>query len=88
MGTPAEELPPKAEEFAGTSGAGGITVVAVDEVGVFEDRGGGRGFDVDWKIRQQATFGVGKGAGDEMECRQCDEGVAEAPQSVDQNPFC
>jgi hypothetical protein len=71
-------LPPEAEEFAGTSSAGGVAVVIVDEVGAFEDRGGGRGFDIDREIRQEAAFGVRKGAGDEVECRQCDEGVAEA----------
>src|SRR5437879_3817460 len=73
LGTPAEELPPEAEEFAGTSGTGGVAVVAMDEVGVFEDGGGWRGFDVDREVGQQAAFGVWKGAGDQVECWECDK---------------
>ena len=76
LGTPAEEVPPEAEEFAWAPCAGGVTEVAVDEVGVFEDRGCGRGFDVDREVRQQATFGVRKRAGDQVEGRHCNEGVA------------
>jgi hypothetical protein len=78
LGTPAEELPPQAEEFAWTSGSGGVAEVAVDEVGVFEDRGCGRGFDVDREVRQETALRVWKGAGDEVKGRECNEGVAEA----------
>src|SRR5258708_6707335 len=78
LGTPAEELPPEAEEFAGAPGSCGIAEVAVDEVGVFEDRGCRRGFDVDREVRQEAAFGVRKSAGNQVKGRHCNEGVAEA----------
>ena len=76
--TPAAELPPETEEFAGIARTGGVAEITVDEVGVLEDRGCGRGFDVDGEVRQEAALGVGKGAGDEVEGRHCNEGVAEA----------
>ena len=78
LGTPAEELPPEAEEFAWPPSSGGIAEVAVDEVGVFENRGSRRGFDVDREVRQETAFRVWKGAGDQVKGRQCNEGVAEA----------
>jgi hypothetical protein len=78
LGTPAAEVPPKAQEFAGTARARGVPEITVDEVGVFEDRGCRRGFDVDGEVRQKTAFGVGKGAGDQVEGRHCNEGVAEA----------
>ena len=72
LGTPAEELPPEGEELARAAGAGRVAEVAVDEIGVFEDGGGWRGFGVDGKVGQQAALGVGKGAGDEVEGRKGD----------------
>ena len=78
LGTPAEELPPEVEEFAWAPRPGGIAEVAVDEVGVFEDRSGRRGLDVNREVRQQAALCVWKRAGDQVEGRQCNERVAEA----------
>src|SRR5260370_18450648 len=79
LGTPAAELPAKAEEFAWTPSPCGIAEVAVDEVGVFEDPGSRRGFDVDREVRQEAALSLWKRAGDEVEGRQRAEGVAETP---------
>ena len=52
LGTPAEEVPPEAEEFAWAPCAGGVAEVAVDEVGVFEYGRGRGGFGVDREVGQ------------------------------------
>jgi hypothetical protein len=57
----------------------------MDEAAVFKDRRSRRGFDVDRKIRQHATLGAGKGAGDEMKRGKRNESVAQAAQTVDRN---
>ena len=59
----------------------------MDEAGVLEDGGGGWGFDVDGKVGEQATLGVGEGASDEMEGGQRDQGIAQTAEPIDQNPF-
>lgn len=74
-------------ELGDAARADGVTHVAVNESGVFEDGGGGRGLGVDGEVGEEAALGVGKGAGDEMEGGKGDDGVAEAAEPVHQHPL-
>ena len=87
LGSPADELPPESEELSRAAGSDRITEIALDEICVFEDGGGGRGFGVDGKVGEEAALGVGKGLGDEVEGRKSNQGIAQAAQAIDEDPF-
>jgi len=67
----------EAEELWEIARAGGVADVAVDEAGVLEDGGGGRGLGGDGKVGEEVALGVGEGAGDEVQGGESDEGIAE-----------
>ncbi len=83
-----EESPPETEEFTWTARADGVADVAVDQAGIFEDGGRRRSFGMYGEVGEETAFGVGKGSGDQMECRKCNQRIAEAAQPVDKDPFC
>lgn len=87
LGPPSGDLPPEGEEFDWTAGADGVRDVVVNEAGVLQDGRGRRGFDVDGEVGEQSTLGVGEGAGDEMKGGECDQGVAQTAEPIDQNPL-
>src|SRR6185437_5390591 len=86
VGREAADLEGEADEFADGARAGGVAHVAVDEAGVFEHSGGGRGLGGHGQVGEEAALGVRKGARDEMERRKGDERVAETAKPVDQDP--
>jgi len=57
----------------------------VDEAGIFEDSGGGGGLGGDGEVGEEAALGLREGAGDEVECGESDERVAEAAEAVDED---
>ncbi len=85
VGPEAADLEGEAKELADGARAGGIAHVAVDEAGVLEHGGGGRGLGGDGEVGEEAALGGGEGAGDEVECGEGDECVAEAAEAVDQD---
>ena len=81
----AADLDGHPKDFADGSRSSGIADISVDEPGVLKHGGGRRGLGGDRKVGKEAAFGVRKGAGNEMEGGQSDEGVAEAAKPVDQD---
>ena len=60
----------------------------MDEPGFAEYQGRCRRFAIHGNIGEQATLGIGKNPGNQVEARQRDDRVAEAPESVKQDPLC
>ena len=87
LGPPACDLPPEGEEFGWAAGTYGVGDVLMDEAGVLQDGSGGWGFDIDGEVGEQTALGVREGAGDEMEGGECDQGIAQTAEPIDQNPF-
>lgn len=85
VGLEAADFEREAEELPDGARAGGVAHVAVDEAGVFEHGGGGRGLGGDGEVGEEAALSLREGARDEVEARESDECVAEAAEAVDED---
>jgi len=85
--TPAEDFPPKGDQLSRAAGADGIAEEAMDEAGVLEDGSGGRSFDIDGKVGEEAALGIGKGACREMDSGQGDDCISKATEAIEKNPL-
>jgi hypothetical protein len=59
----------------------------MDQAGAAKHGRSSRSLGVDWEVGEQAAFGIGKGAGNLVKARERCNGVAQAAQAVNQNPF-
>ncbi len=75
----------QAQEFEWVACAGGIAHVVVYESAGAEDSGGGRSFGVDREIGEQDALRSGENALKQMKARQCDRGIAQAAEAIDEN---
>jgi len=85
VGLEAADLASEAKEFDGAAGADSIAHVAVDQSGIAEDGCGGWSLGVDGEVGEEAAFGIGIRALDEMKAREGYGGVAETAKAIDQD---
>ncbi len=84
---PAQQIPPERQQDFRAACTDHVAKISMDQAVVRENGSGGGSLNADWEVGEHAALGIGKGASNQVERRQCNDRIAETAQPVDQDPL-